>query len=160
MTSSQRSLSAAKMCCSMKISFTIFSCWSTRTFCLNSKMTLLVKRTNYTNVRVEPVIPAELENEEDTPAVGVIQPGASYEENFMRQVETVSTKRQRNPPKRFSPDECNVAASSTASDDEPKSVTDALNSKNSRKWMQALEAEYNSLVKSETWELVSPPDDA
>ena len=26
--------------------------------------------------------------------------------------------------------------------------------------MQALEAEYNSLVKSETWELVIPPDDA
>ena len=26
--------------------------------------------------------------------------------------------------------------------------------------MQALEAEYNSLVKSETWKLVIPPDDA
>ena len=113
-----------------------------------------------TNVQVEPVIPVELENEEHIPAVGVAQPGASYEENFMRQVDTVGAKRIRKPPNRFSPDKCNVAAQFTVDDDEPKSVTDALNSKNSGKWMQALEAEYNSLVKSETWELVIPPDDA
>ena len=92
--------------------------------------------------------------------MGVAQPGASYEENFMRQVDTVGAKRIRKPPNRFSPDQCNVAAQFTVDDDEPKSVTDALNSKNSGKWMQALEAEYNSLVKSETWELVIPPDDA
>jgi hypothetical protein len=36
-----------------------------------------------TDVRVEPVIPVELENEERTPAVGVPQPGTSYEENFI-----------------------------------------------------------------------------
>ena len=92
--------------------------------------------------------------------MGVAQTGTSYEENFMRQVDTVGAKRIRKPPNRFSPDECNVAAQFTVDDDEPKSVTDALNSKNSGKWMQALEAEYNSLVKSETWELVIPPDDA
>ena len=118
------------------------------------------KDKTQTNVQVEPVIPVELENEEHIPAVGVAQPGASYEENFMRQVDTVGAKRIRKPPKRFSPDECNVAAQFTVDDDEPKSVTDALNSKNSGKWMQTLEAEYNSLVKSETWELVIPPDDA
>lgn len=113
------------------------------------------------NVPVEPVIAVESRDEENVPAVGVPQPGASYEENFMRQVdETVGTKRQRKPPQRFLPDECNVAAELTNDDDEPKSMTDALNSKNSGKWMQALEAEYNSLVKSETWELVPPPDDA
>ena len=110
-----------------------------------------------TDVQVEPVI---LELEENIPAVGVAQPGASYEENFMRQVDAVSAKRQRNPPKRFLPDECNVAAELTVDDEEPKSLTDALNSKSSGKWMQALEAEYNSLVKSETWELVIPPNDA
>ena len=86
-----------------------------------------------TNVQVEPVIPVELENEEHIPAVGVAQPGASYEENFMRQVDTVGVKRIRKPPNTFSPDECNVAAQFTVDDDEPKSVTDALNSKNSGK---------------------------
>ena len=110
-----------------------------------------------TNVQVEPVI---TELEENIPAVGVAQPGASYEENFMRQVDAVSAKRQRNPLKRFLPDECNVAAELTVDDEEPKSLTDALNGKSSGKWMQAIEAEYNSLVKSETWELVIPPNDA
>ena len=86
-----------------------------------------------TNVQVEPVIPVELENEEHIPAVGVAQPGASYEENFMRQVDTVGVKRIRKPPNTFSPDECNVAAQFTVDDDEPKSVKDALNSKNSGK---------------------------
>ena len=86
-----------------------------------------------TNVQVEPVIPVELENEEHIPAVGVAQPRASYEENFMRQVDTVGVKRIRKPPNTFSPDECNVAAQFTVDDDEPKSVTDALNSKNSGK---------------------------
>ena len=79
-----------------------------------------------TIVQVEPVIP---ELEENISAVGVPQPGASYEENFMRQVDAVSVKRQRNPPKRFLPDECNVAAELTVDDEEPKSLTDALNSK-------------------------------
>ena len=63
-------------------------------------------------------------------------------------------------PKRFLPDECNVAAELTFDDEEPKSLTDALNSKSSGKWMEALEAECDSLVKSETWELVIPPNDA
>ena len=110
-----------------------------------------------TNAQVEPVIS---EVEENIPAVGVAQPGASYEENFMRQVDAVSVKRQRNPPKRFLPDKCNVAAELTVDDEESKPLTDALNSKSSGKWMQALEAGYNSLVKSKTWELVIPPNDA
>ena len=51
-----------------------------------------------TNVQVEPVI-SELEK--NLPAVGVAQPGASYEEYFMRQVDAVSAKRQRNPPQKI-----------------------------------------------------------
>ena len=111
----------------------------------------------HADVREVPVIPVEIENEEHTPAVGVTQ-SETYEENFMRQVKTLGAKRQRNPPKRFLPDECNVATALL--DDEPKSITGALNGKNSEKWKQALESEYNSLVKRETWELVSAPDDA
>ena len=103
-----------------------------------------------TNVPVEPVIPVEPQGKENVSAVGVPQPGASYEENFMRQVDGIGAKRQRKPPQRFLPDQCNVAAELTNDDDEPTSITDALNSKNPGKWMQALEAEYNSHVKSET----------
>ena len=42
-------------------------------------------------------------------------------------------------------------ATLTADDCEPKLVTDSsLNSKSSGEWMQALEAEYNSVTNSKT----------
>ena len=73
----------------------------------------------------------------------------------------LSVKRDKETlPKDFLPDKCNVAAELTVDDEESKPLTDALNTKSSGKWMQALEAGYNSLVKSETWELVIPPNDA
>ena len=114
----------------------------------------------HNDVRVEPTIPVEIENQEHTPAVGVTQRETTYEENFMRQVASIGPKRQSKPPERLLHDECNVATSLKADRDEPKSVTDALNGTKSAKWKQALEAEYNSLVKCETWDLVPPPDDA
>jgi hypothetical protein len=37
----------------------------------------------HNDVRVEPTIPVEIENQEHTPAVGVTQRGTTYEENFL-----------------------------------------------------------------------------
>jgi hypothetical protein len=46
----------------------------------------------------------------------------------------------------------------TAENEEPQSISEALNGANASKWKQALEEEYNSLVRNETWELVPPPE--
>jgi hypothetical protein len=95
----------------------------------------------------------DIEDEENLPAVG-----KSYEESFMKQVENLETKRQRKAPKKFSPDECNITESLTAENEEPQSISEALNGANASKWKQALEEEYNSLISNETWELVPPPE--
>ena len=84
--------------------------------------------------------------------------GASYEETFMKQVQNLCTKRQRQAPTKFSPDECNLTESLTAENEEPQSINEALNGKDANKWKQALEEEYNSLIKNETWEFVPPPE--
>ena len=77
----------------------------------------------------------------------------------MKQVQNLSTKRQRKAPKKFSPDECNVTESLTTENGEPQSIHKALNGKDSEKWKHVLEEEYDSLIKNETWELVPPPKD-
>jgi hypothetical protein len=79
----------------------------------------------------------------------------SYEERFTKQVENLETKRQRKALKKFSPDECNVTESLAAENEEPQSISEALNAS---KWKQALEEEDNSLISNETWELVPPPE--
>ena len=44
----------------------------------------------------------------------------------------------------------------TAENEEPQSINEASNGKDAKKWKQALEEEYNSLIKNEIWELVPP----
>ena len=39
-------------------------------------------------------------------------------------------------------------------------MKEVLGSNNSKKWREALDAEYSSLISNETWELVPPPKDA
>ncbi|CAB3979521.1 effector candidate [Paramuricea clavata] len=99
-----------------------------------------------------PTVP-DIEDEENLPAVG-----ETYEESFVKQVENLETKRQRKAPKKFSPDECNITESLTAENEEPQSISEALNGANASKWKQALAEEYNSLISNETWELVPPPE--
>lgn len=95
----------------------------------------------------------EIESEKNLPQVG-----ASYEETFMKQVQNLGTKRQRRAPTKFSPDERNLTEPMTAENEEPQSINEALDGKDANKWKQALEEEYNSLIKNETWELVPPPE--
>ena len=42
--------------------------------------------------------------------------------------------------------------------EEPKTVHEALNSEQSSQWREAMESEYSSLIKNDTWDLVPPPE--
>ena len=110
----------------------------------------------FTIIPPEPTVnPIPTDHEKNNPAVG-----ATFEENFMRQVDNIGPTRRRKAPERFRPDECHVAESLTAENEEPRCVEEALRGKHSDKWKQALEAEYNSLLDNETWELVPPPENS
>ena len=82
---------------------------------------------------------------------------ATYEETFMRQVNALGPRRQRNV--RFHPDSCLVTESLTSDIIEPKSVKEALSSEHSVQWKNAMNSEYSFLIKNDTWELVPPPND-
>ena len=51
-----------------------------------------------------------------------------------------------------------MTESLTSESDEPKSPSEALNSEHSDQWKEAMDSEYSSLLKNETWELVPPPE--
>ena len=85
--------------------------------------------------------------------------GATCEETFMRQVNVLGPQRQRNVPLRFHPDSCFVIESLTSDMIEPKSVKEALSSEHSVQWENAMNSEYSSLIKNDTWQLVPPPND-
>ncbi len=69
----------------------------------------------------------------------------------MRPVEDLGPTRKRKPPERFRPDECHITENDH---EEPQTTEETLK----HTWKQALEAEYNSLMNNETWELVPPPE--
>ena len=80
----------------------------------------------------------------------------------MQQVQTLGDKRQRRAPSKFIEElnvakECKIVDSLTSEVDEPKSIKDAMNSENSDQWKGAMQSEYTSIFKNETWELVPPP---
>ena len=43
--------------------------------------------------------------------------------------------------------------------EEPKTVQEALNGEQSSRWRDAMESEYSSLLKNDTWDLVPPPEE-
>ena len=95
------------------------------------------------------------ESSEDVPSVG-----ATYEDTFMQQVRSLGPTRQRKTPERYHPEKCFISESLTVENEEPQSMKEALDGKNSGKWKEAFDAEYSSLINNETWELVPPPLDA
>ena len=104
------------------------------------------------------VEPVALENIPE-PAEKFQPVGATYEETFMRQVQSLGTERQRKPPQRFHPEGCfAVTESLTAEIDEPKSIKEAINGEHSVQWKEAMESEYLSLMQNDTWELVPLPE--
>ena len=42
--------------------------------------------------------------------------------------------------------------------EEPKTINEACNGKNSEQWRQAMDSEYKSLIKNQMWELVPLPE--
>ena len=86
----------------------------------------------------------------------------TYEETFMQQVQNLGDKRQRTVPSRLIEslnvaEECLFVDSLTSEVDEPKSMKVAMNSEHSAQWKEAMQCEYISLLKNETWELVPSP---
>ena len=52
----------------------------------------------------------------------------------------------------------NYATLAVSDTDEPKNMNDALNGDDAQKWKDAADAEYKSLIKNNTWNLVDLPD--
>ena len=75
----------------------------------------------------------------------------------------MTSSRQRKPPARLIEnlnllEECNLVESLTSDIDEPKSYKNALNCGNARQWESAMNNEYASLNKHQTWTLVPRPE--
>ena len=88
--------------------------------------------------------------------------GATYEENFMREVANLQGARTRSTAKlaeqvneenenRFSAD---IIADEI---DEPRKIQDAWTGEHASEWKEATDAEYSSLIKNKTWDLVPIP---
>ena len=85
--------------------------------------------------------------------------GATFEERFMEEVRNLGPKRQHKVPERFNSNSCFLSESFKEEVDEPVTVSEALNSKHAVQWQDAINSEYNSLMKNDTWELVPPSKD-
>ena len=85
----------------------------------------------------------------------------TYENTFMEQVAKISNKRVVKPPSRYI-EEINLTetcfTSLTSGINEPSNLEEALNSENVLQWRNALDDEYNSLIKNDTLKLVQRPD--
>ena len=86
------------------------------------------------------------------------QVGPNYEENFMREVEHLPPKRQRNPPVRFIEEEFYAADALTADINEPNNISEAWKGEHSVYWKEATDCEYDSLLSNDTWDLVPLPE--
>ena len=79
----------------------------------------------------------------------------TYEETFMEEVQNLGPVRQRRMPSRFQDYDCLLVNSEI---NEPKTVHEALNGEQSIQWREAMESQYSSLLKNDTWDLVPPPE--
>ena len=83
--------------------------------------------------------------------------GATYEQNFLREVENLNQPRQRRIPQRY--EEMYVCVDDLTADiNEPKNISEAWSSECNTQWKEATDSEFNSLMESKTWELVPPPE--
>ncbi|KAH9668177.1 hypothetical protein KPL70_021322 [Citrus sinensis] len=70
-------------------------------------------------------------------------------------------KRESKPPKRYAYADLIAFALSTeqgVEEDEPKTYTEAVSSKDSKKWVAAMDEEMRSLIKNHTWDLIPKPE--
>ena len=73
----------------------------------------------------------------------------------MKQVENLEKREREKHQRNLVQTSAIITESLTAENEEPQSITEALNAS---KWKEALEEEYNSLISNKTWELVPPPE--
>ena len=79
----------------------------------------------------------------------------TYEDVFLEEVRNLPSVRERRMPSRFCDEDCLLVDSEI---DEPKTVQEALNGEQSVQWREAMESEYSSLLKNDTWDLAPPPE--
>ena len=90
---------------------------------------------------------------------------ATYEETFMNQVSKIGDSRIRKQTERFESADVAVDAEScfiaslTSDLEEPGTFKQALSGDDSYKWKEAMNDEFESLIKNKTWELVPRPSD-
>ena len=74
--------------------------------------------------------------------------GETYEERFLREIETLPAKRQRKTPQRLIEEEidyCCISDAITADIDEPRTTEEGWNGEHSLQWQQATDDEFASL---------------
>ena len=115
------------------------------------------------------IVDPTLANQVDDEIPVIVQPaslgsvvGKTYEETYMNQIQNLGSSRQRRAPARLIEDlnlseECNLIESLISDIDEPKSFKDAVSGGNASQWESALNAEYASLNRHQTWTLVPRP---
>ena len=79
----------------------------------------------------------------------------TYEDVFMEEVRNLPPVREQRMPSRFCDEDCLLVDLEIV---EPKTVQEALNGEQSVQWREAMESEYSSLLKNDTWNLVPPPE--
>ena len=99
--------------------------------------------------------------EDNIQQVGVDIVQKTYEETFMKQVELLPEKRLRKAKPHFD-EQANVVnepviVSLTSEVCEPRTLKEALKSEHSAQWKEAMNSEFSSLIKNQTWDLVPRP---
>ena len=79
----------------------------------------------------------------------------TYEDAFIEEVRNFGPVRQRRMPSRFQDYDCLLVDSEI---DDPSTVHEALNVKQSDQGKEAMKSEYSSFLKNDAWELVPPPE--
>ena len=82
----------------------------------------------------------------------------TYEDKFMEEVRNLGPVRERRKPSRFRDDDDDDCLLVNSEMEEPKTVHEALSGEQSSQWREAMESEYSSLLKNDTWDLVPPPE--
>ena len=83
--------------------------------------------------------------------------GATYEDNFMREIENIDQRRQRRPPEKY--EEMYVCADDLTSDiNKSRNLSEAWSNEHNAQWKKATDSEFNALMANDTWQFVPPPE--
>eukprot|EP00795_Rhopilema_esculentum_P006981 gene6981-biopygen8411 len=92
----------------------------------------------------------------------ILPVGATYEKKFMREVANLQGERTCSSAKlaeQVNEENENCFSADIIADeiDEPRKIQDAWTGEHASEWKEANDAEYSSLIKSKTWDLVPIP---